>query len=130
MSKEIIIDGNSFETLEGFYNEVERKLTKGLDWKIGRNLDSFNDVLWGGFGVHDNEEPLKLYWKNAAKSRRDLGQGETEQYLNEKLKRCHPSNASFVKKELQDAKAGKGKMVFDILLDIIKEHDHIQLQLE
>lgn len=74
MTKEIIIDGNKFTTLSEFYDEVENKLTKGLDWKIGRNLDAFNDVLTGGFGVHDYEEPIQIKWINSVKSKKDLGQ--------------------------------------------------------
>jgi len=38
--KVFVLDGNKFDTLEGFYDEVEKKLTKGLDWKIGRNLNA------------------------------------------------------------------------------------------
>lgn len=60
MKKIVKIDGNNFSTLKGFYDEVERKLTKNLDWNIGRNLDAFNDVLRGGFGVYEYEEPFKL----------------------------------------------------------------------
>lgn len=74
MTKEIIIDGDKFATLSEFYDEVENKLTKGLDWKIGRNLDAFNDVLTGGFGVHDYEEPIQIKWINSVKSKKDLGQ--------------------------------------------------------
>jgi hypothetical protein len=36
-----------------FYDEVENKLTNGLNWRIGRNLDEFDDVLKGGFGIHE-----------------------------------------------------------------------------
>ena len=68
----IKIDGNNFSNLVEFYNEVERKMTKGLDWKIGRNLDAFNDVLSGGFGVHDCDEDYKLNWINSKKSRSEL----------------------------------------------------------
>jgi RNAse (barnase) inhibitor barstar len=74
MTKEIIIDGNNFATLTEFYDEVENKLTKGLGWKIGRNLNAFNDVLSGGFGIHDNEEQIKIKWINAGKSKADLGE--------------------------------------------------------
>ena len=100
MTKEILIDGNNFSTLLGFYDEVENKLTKGLDWKIGRNLDAFNDVLRGGFGIHDDDEPLIIRWMNSDKSKTDLGQSETE------------------------------KMLFDIIVNIIREHKHIELKIE
>ena len=63
------IDGNSFSDEKGFYDEIERKLTNGLDWKIGRNLDAFNDVLWGGFGKFEYEEKIILNWKNIERSK-------------------------------------------------------------
>ena len=72
MDNSAIIDGNSFSNLSEFYDEVERKLTRGLDWRIGRNLNAFNDVLRGGFGLHEYEEPLNLTWLNSVKSRKDL----------------------------------------------------------
>ena len=72
MRRELILDGNKFNDMNGFYDEVERIFTKGLDWKIGRNLDAFNDILRGSFGVHE-EEPIHIIWKNFSKSRKDLG---------------------------------------------------------
>ena len=100
MTKEIIIDGNNFSTLSEFYDEVENKLTKGLNWKIGRNLDAFNDVLRGGFGIHDDDEPLIIRWMNSDKSKTDLGQSKTKE------------------------------MLFDIIVRIIRGHEHIELKIE
>jgi RNAse (barnase) inhibitor barstar len=68
----IKIQGNNFSNLAEFYDEVERKMTSGLDWKIGRNLNAFNDVLRGGFGVHDCDEDYKLIWENSQKSESEL----------------------------------------------------------
>ena len=54
------IDGARFEDLQGFYDEVSRKLIPGDSW--GRNLDAFNDVLRGGFGTPPEE--FTLVWRN------------------------------------------------------------------
>lgn len=70
--RELKIDGNNFSNLAEFYNEIELKLTSGLNWKIGRNLDAFNDVLSGGFGVHEVGESYQLIWINADKSKSEL----------------------------------------------------------
>jgi len=40
---------------------------------MGRNLNAYNDVLTGGFGVHDYEEHIKIRWTNSDKSKKDLG---------------------------------------------------------
>ena len=70
--KEFIIDGNNFYDLEGFYCEIDKILTKGLNFKTGHNLDAFNDILRGGFGVFE-EESIILKWRNYKKSKEELG---------------------------------------------------------
>jgi RNAse (barnase) inhibitor barstar len=130
MSAEVLIDGAAFDDLAGFYDEVERKLTKGLDWNIGRNLDALNDVLRGGFGVHEYEAPVHITWLHSDKSKKDLGQHATIAYVRGKLERCHPSNRKLVQQELKDAKAGKGEMLFDIIVSIIGGHEHVSLVLK
>ena len=131
MSKrEIIINGNNFSDLDGFYDEAEKVLTKNLDWKIGKNLDAFNDVLRGGFGVHEYEEPIKVIWKKSRKSKEDLGYKETIKHLKDKLMHCHPTAIELIQKEIKLAKRKQSKILFDTILDIIKGHDQIQLVLE
>ena len=71
--KEFILDGTRFSDMEGFYDEIDRLLTKGLDWETGHNLDAFNDLLRGGFGVHEYGEPIRIKWTNYRKSKKDLG---------------------------------------------------------
>lgn len=78
--------------MKGFYREVESKMTFGLSWEIGRNLNAFNDVLYGGFGVHDIDEKYILKWYRSGKSKSEL-------------------------------------KYYDRIIDIIKEHENIELQL-
>ena len=72
--KQINIDGNNFSNEEEFYSEIDKLLTRDLSWKTGHNLDAFNDILRGGFGVHDPGEELIITWVNAGKSRKELGE--------------------------------------------------------
>ncbi len=81
--KTLYIDAANFSTLNGFYDEADRVLTRGLTWKTGHNLDAFNDLLRGGFGVHDYEEPIHLIWLNAKKSKRNLSKVSGKQTLYE-----------------------------------------------
>ena len=69
----IIINGGNFSDLESFYDEIDRVLTKDLDWQTGHNLDAFNDLLRGGFGVYEYEEPVKIVWSNFSVSKKRLG---------------------------------------------------------
>ena len=70
---EFILDGNNFNDIKGFYNEIGKLLTKDLDWEIGHNLDALNDLLRGGFGVHEYGAPVIIKWKNYDKSKVDIG---------------------------------------------------------
>lgn len=104
--KEITIDGSKFDNIEGFYIEVDRVLTKDLEWQTGHNLNAFNDLLYGGFGVHEYGEPITIIWKNTSKSKVDLGHDST------------------------NTEREKGDSIFDIIIEIIKEHDDIKLILK
>ena len=71
--KTFILDGNNFSNMEGFYREIDKLLTKNLRWKTGHNLNAFNDLLRGGFNVHEYNEPITIRWINYGKSKKDLG---------------------------------------------------------
>lgn len=62
MREVFTIDGRRFSNMAGFYDEVERVFTFGLDWKIGRNLNAFNDILRGSFGRHEYGQPIHIKW--------------------------------------------------------------------
>lgn len=127
--KIFIIDGNNFKTLDEFYDEVQKELTNNFK-EFGRNLDAFNDILRGDFGKFEYGEPIKIVWKNSEKTKKELGFPETIKYIKTKLKECHPSNKEFVKKELQLAQENKGKTLFQIIVEIISDHEHIELKME
>ena len=120
------LDGARFETLEGFYDEVERALlSPGAKW--GRNLDAFNDVLRGGFGTP--EDGFTLRWVNAARSRRALGHDETARWLEARLPKVHPSNRRFFAARLEAARRGDGETLFETLLDLVRGHPDVTLEL-
>src|SRR4051812_10174540 len=112
------IDGSRFGTLQEFYAEIGRVLIPGAEW--GHNLDAFNDILRGGFGTPDGGFVLR--WVNSELSRERLGHAETVRQLERRLKRCHPSNRPSVARDLEGARGGGGRRVFDWLLDIIAAH--------
>lgn len=125
--KQIIIEGNRFNNIKEFYTEIDRTLTKDLTWKAGHNLDAFNDLLHGGFGVHEYGEEIIIIWNNTDKSKKDLGYDATIKYYEEMLKRCHPTNKDRVNNLLKDSINGNGDTLFDIIIEIIKDHEQIQL---
>lgn len=72
MSKNIVIDGEQFDDMRGFYDHVTPMLTDGIG-EYGHNLDAFCDMLRGGLGAHYYGEPLEILWKNFGLSRERLG---------------------------------------------------------
>ena len=82
-------------------------------------MDAFNDLLRGGYGVHEPGEELHIKWIHFAKSRQDLGYNATTNYYREMLKKCHPTARDKVKKKLQDSINGKGKTILDEIIDSI-----------
>jgi RNAse (barnase) inhibitor barstar len=82
MNKQIIIiNGDNFSDLESFYDEIDRVLTKDLEWETGHNLDAFNDLLRGGFGVYGYFEPVKIVWTKISESKKKLGRELTDTLL-------------------------------------------------
>ncbi len=92
--KWIFIDGRDIHTLNDFFDQIAQKLTYKIDFKIGRNLNAFNDLLWGGFGIHEYEEPLHIVWIYAEKSRQALG----KKYFNKivSIIENHESNNKYL----------------------------------
>ncbi len=121
----ITIDGERFSTMDEFYDEMERLLTKGLSWRTGHNLNAFHDLLRGGFGVHEYGEAVDFLWINAKKSKEDFGYETTAAYWEKVLEKCHPVNREQVRKKIEAAKRGEGKTLFDMITDDIRLEDSV-----
>jgi RNAse (barnase) inhibitor barstar len=126
--KEIVLDGNRFSNLNEFYLEAERQLTK--DFQSGRNLDAFSDLLRGSFLVTEYEEPIRLIWRNSAKSKEDLSWDETLDYLQAKLSRSDPSWIPTIGEEIRLARAHQGPTLYDRIVEMIRGHPHIEFMEE
>jgi|GEM_PF-258601 len=122
--REFILDGKKFDDLECFYCEIDNLFTKNLNWKTGHNLAAFNDLLRGGFGVHEYSEPIKIIWINFQKSKKDLGYNALVKYYEQILPQCHPTGVEQTKKRLKDAKCRKGETLSDIIIEIIQDSDN------
>mgnify|MGYP001627107324 CR=1 FL=1 len=118
MKPAIYIDGEHFSTLDEFFRHFQEQALDGACW--GSNLDSFHDVLRGGFGTP--EDGFLLIWKNHLLSRSHLGYAETQRVLRRRLTTCHPANEERVQAELALAQQHQGETVFDWLVEIIRIH--------
>ena len=124
----LVLDGSAFDDLDGFHDEVERKLTKGLDWRPAHNLDAFNDLLYGGFGVHEPHEPVQLIWRDSARSRDVLGWPATEAYWSSKVRTFHPNQRPIAEAKLAAARRREGQTIYELLCEIIRDHKYITLE--
>ncbi len=125
--KTLVLDGARFSDVEGFYEEVERVFTRDLDWKLAPNLDAFNDILYGGFGVYEGDDLITLIWKNIAKSKEDLGFETTRKYYEHRFALGFPNKAHW-ELQLQELLAGRGQTLFEIIVEIIADHKNIELR--
>ncbi len=135
MKPEVIIDANQFSDLTGFAQHFS-EVALGGQYRWNGSLDAFNDILRGGFGTP--EGGYTIVWRDSAISRERLGYGETIKWLEERVQNCHPTNVPIMKQELAEARQGIGQTLFDMLVEIIRDHgpdgqeaeDQVDLRLE
>ena len=133
MNQAFEIDGNEFDTLEGFYDAIGKVLIPGQSW--GRNFDALDELLDGTFGTPIGG--FVLIWKNSEISKARFGFAETSRILRNKQNNSCPENHELIRKQIDDALNGKGKTIFEELVELIEEHgrggtkskDQIELQL-
>ncbi len=87
MQPEYVLDGERFNTLEEFYAEVGRVFVSGEPW--GESFDTLNVLLSGGLRQIPKE--FRLVWRDAERSRQQLGYSETVRQLMLQLRDCHPT---------------------------------------
>ena len=70
--KRFVINAQLFSSVPTFFEHADEVLC--VDFTSGRNMNAFRDILMGGFGAFEYEEPIEIIWRGADKSRRDLGE--------------------------------------------------------
>lgn len=121
------IDGSSCRDFPSTIAEFNRAFERwwGKDYWNG-NLDGFNDLVdW----VHDGE-PYVLVWSQSDLARRQLGHQAMAAWLTSKLSQCEPGYGAHWKEQLAEVQQGRGQTLFDLLVEIITEHDQIELRME
>lgn len=119
--KMTVINGGHFSDLEGFYEEISHVLMKDEDWKVG-TLDGFDDILYG--------VETDITWKNAQKSKEDLGFDLTKRFYENKIRQGKPFNVKLIQQKLDELIDGNGQTLFEILIEIIESHRNITLILD
>lgn len=124
MKKVIVIDGRKFTDLEGFFclmYEIFR--ADDCTTAFGHNLDAFNDLLGGGFGIHGVGEPIIIKWINYGESRKALGYEETARYYKDKLEKTRFSDNYVLRRRMDQALERRGRTLLDMITGIIREDE-------
>lgn len=121
--RELVLDGENFSSMSEFYDEAERVFTRELPWHPGRNLDAFNDLLRGGFGVHEYGEPITVRWLHSEKSREDLDYTATAAWYAECLERCASASRPRIRHRMEEAMEHRGETLMDMICRIIEDSD-------
>jgi len=125
--KKIIIEGKNINNIETFYDEVNRVFILDEHWKIAQSLDAFNDMLYGSFGDIKGKEKIQLIWKDMEQNQKSLGFQTTLEFYQNKLKSPEIFNRKFVLSKIDELHNGVGLTFFEIVLEIIANHDNIML---
>ncbi|OWK99600.1 ribonuclease inhibitor [Kaistella haifensis DSM 19056] len=125
--KKIIIEGKNINNIETFYEEVNRVFMLHENWKIAQSLDAFNDMLYGSFGEIKGKEKIQLIWKDMVQNQKSLGFQTTLEFYQNKLKSPEIFNRKFVLSKIDELHNGVGLTFFEIVLEIIANHDNIIL---
>jgi len=91
------------------------------DWKVG-TLDGFDNILYGFEG--------EIIWKEAEKSKEDLGFEATKVFYENKIRQGKPFNIELIQHKLNELVDGNGQTLFEILIEIIRSHNNITLILK
>ena len=127
MMKKIIIEGKNINNIETFYEEVNRVFMLHENWKIAQSLDAFNDMLYGSFGEIKGKEKIQLIWKDMEQNQKSLGFQTTLEFYQNKLKSPEIFNRKFVLSKIDELHNGVGLTFFEIILEIIADHENIIL---
>ena len=125
--KKIIIEGKNINNIETFYEEVNRVFMLHENWKIAQSLDALNDMLYGSFGEIKGKEKIQLIWKDIEQNQKSLGFQTTLEFYQNKLKSPEIFYRKFVLSKIDELHNGVGLTFFEIILEIIADHENIIL---
>ncbi|HEY1187162.1 MAG TPA: hypothetical protein VGE74_05860 [Gemmata sp.] len=127
-----VIDGANFRDFAGFIEECNRGFIRETSGggECHGSVDALHDYLYWGPYNGGLWTPTVIVWRNATKSRIDLGHRAMASWLEENSRECHYSNVLSVLRRLEDARQYRGPTLFDWLAGIVTAPAHVELRLE
>jgi hypothetical protein len=125
--KTLRIDGASVHDIPSFYDELNRVLMVGIDWRLGASLDALADVLYGGYGALDGDEAVRLVLGDDRRLREVLGVEATRRHHLAKLDQPERYDVALIEERLRALDAGTGPTYYETVREILAEHPNIEV---
>ena len=123
--KTLRLDGGAVHDIPSFYDEVNRVFMVGVDWTLGPSLDALDDLLYGGYGAIDGDEPVRVVLGDDRRLRAALGVEETRRHHRAKLARPEGFDVALIEARLRDLDAGTGPTYYETVREILAAHPNI-----
>ena len=127
MTKTLTLLGARIHDIPSLYEEMNRVFMAGEEWTLGYSLDALDDMLYGGFGAIDGDEPVTLVWGGFERMRVVLGVETTLAFLEQKLERPDLFNTALIRHQLDALRRGEGQTYLEIVEEILSSHANITL---
>lgn len=117
--KQYILEGNNFNDLSSFFVAFG-KMINGEGGCFGKNMESFDDCLFGGYGM---ENPCTIIWKNSSLSKKYLGHEALFNWCQEQIDKkryLDDDGFNYLASQREQAKNMLGPTLFDQIVDYIK----------
>lgn len=124
--KTLRLDGAAVHDIPTFYDEVNRVFMEGVDWRLGDSLDGLSDLLFGGYGAIEGDEPVRLVLGDDARLRAALGVAETRRHHATKLG-VPGFDQELIRERLRELDAGTGPTYYETVREILAEHPNLEV---
>lgn len=126
----IEIDGAAVHGIPSLYAELNRVFMPDEEWTLGESFDALDDLLYGGFGVLDGPEPVRVVWRRADVAREALGVEATREHYRAKLVRPEVYSAATAQRALDALESGVWETYFELVVRVFRDHRNIELVLD
>jgi RNAse (barnase) inhibitor barstar len=124
--KTLRIDGAAVHDIPTFYDELNRVFMTGVDWTLGASLDALSDLLYGGYGEIEGDEPVRIVFGDDARLREALGLEATRRHHAAKLGRAG-YDQELIRERLRELEDGTGPTYYETVREIFAEHPNLEI---
>ena len=122
MKKKYQLEGGKIQSLEDFFS-VFGEMVNGTGGYFGKDLDSFDDCLFGGYGLDGTSE---IEWKNHKEAAKKLGYQELASWCRNRIKSgdyLDLDGLDSLNQTLENAEKRVGPTLFDKIVETINSVD-------